>query len=269
MPDDGRTGFLGVEVGSYTLVQTETQDGFETAADQAVNMVPEGVQVTVTNEETPPETGDLQIDRRNQDGQRVPGSCFAVTAQDGTVTGPVCDNGEGDANDDDGRIRINDLVESEVTVAETQAPEGLLPADPQNTTIDPSQTAQLTFETGASRGRVTVEFRDEESGNPVNGGCAQLTDAANSTLAFCDADDGAEDGQIVLIDFFPGPYAVAVTQPPAGYETPSPQTVEIVAGETATVTFALTLAIGSLEISTVDESNQRPGRRLLHDRRPD
>ena len=255
VPDDGRTGFLGVEVGSYTLVQTETEDGFEIAADQSVNVVPEGVQVTVINEETPPETGDLQIDRRNQDGQRVPGSCFTVTAQDGTVTGPVCDNGEGDANDDDGRIRINDLVEGEVTVAETQAPEGLLPADPQNTTIDSSQTAQLTFETGASRGRVTVEFRDED-GNPVNGGCAQLTDAADSTLAFCDADDGAEDGQIVLIDFFPGPYAVAVTQPPAGYETPSPQTVEIVAGETATVTFALTLAIGSLEISTVDENNQ-------------
>ena len=66
--------------------------------------------------------GAINVSVTDQDGFAIIGAC--VTIQ-GPNSGEVCDNGDGDANSEDGLIRIENLPDGDYTVSVSQLAAGL------------------------------------------------------------------------------------------------------------------------------------------------
>ncbi|HET7056134.1 MAG TPA: SpaA isopeptide-forming pilin-related protein, partial [Thermomicrobiales bacterium] len=128
--DDDQNGDVQFDLanGDYTLSMTTTPDGYETAEDQSFTVSDQDVDLQVSvNAVAPSETattggegnGAINVSVTDQDGFAIIGAC--VTIQ-GPTSGEVCDNGDGDANGEDGLIRIENLPDGDYTVTVSQLP---------------------------------------------------------------------------------------------------------------------------------------------------
>jgi uncharacterized surface anchored protein len=272
--DEDQSGDVQVELtdGDYTLTMSTTPDGYQTADDQPFTVAGENLDltVTVTATEQPTEAGAgngaVDVAVTDQDGFAIIGACVQI---DGPVSGEICDNGDGDANGQDGLIRIENLPDGDYTVSVSQLPEGFDPAPPSNVSITGGQTADAVLISGGAveeeptateapaTGSLLIRKYDPERAS-LPGSCFTLTDTSGNEITACDNQDGDtddRDGRIRFADLTPGDYTVTETQAPEGYTAGEPKSITIVAGETARMNFTNALALGTVAINTGDGAN--------------
>jgi uncharacterized surface anchored protein len=263
--DDGRIGFLDVPTGEYVLRETRTPEGYQTAADQTITVREGSIQIPSQAEVEEPDTGNVIIQRAAEDDSRLSGACFQLTSEDGdTVIGPVCDNGNGDADSANATIRINDVPAGTYTLAETTTPEGVETPEDQEIEVQGGESTRVTIQTDVSVppfGTLRVLFVDE-AGNAVAGGCVNVTNEAGEFGPFCDDRfDGINDGVLVIPDVETGENTVTLVTTPVGYEVEdddASQTVTVEGGEEAQVTIGFTRSVGSVEIVVTNNETGEP-----------
>jgi hypothetical protein len=232
-----------------TDVPTETAVPTETPTEEAQPTETPTEEATPT--ETPTEeaeTGGLRIVKRDENGDALGGACFSV---DGPASYELCDDAEGDLDDEAGSVRLGDLAIGTYTVTETQAPDGYVPADAKDVEILAGDEVEVEFQNQlaptpaptetpeAETGSLLINKVDEE-GNPLAGACFALSGAADAGPV-CDNRDGdgdTADGTILINGLAEGEYTVTETTPPTGYAAAADQNVTIAAGDQpATVEF--------------------------------
>ncbi|HEV2109582.1 MAG TPA: SpaA isopeptide-forming pilin-related protein [Thermomicrobiales bacterium] len=263
--DDGRTGLLDVPTGEYLLRETQTPNGYQTAADQTITVREGSVQVTSQAVPEEAETGSVIIQRADEDGGRLGGACFQLTADgDGAVIGPVCDNGTGDADGTNATVRIDEVPAGTYTLAETTTPEGVETPEDQEIRVRAGESARVTIQTEASVppfGTLRVLFEDGD-GNAVTGGCVNVTNDAGEFGPFCDGRfDGINDGVLLIPEVETGENIVTLVTTPVGYaveEDDASQTVTVEGGEESEVTIGFTRSVGSVEIVVTNNETGEP-----------
>ncbi len=213
--------------------------------------------------ETPtpePTTGDLVIAKVDENGAPLAGACFSLNGN-----AQVCDNGEGDVDPAEGSIRIEDVTAGDVTVTETQAPEGYLPADPQTIAVPAGGEAAAQFVNAVAPppvGSFRVVKRDED-GNRIGGSCWTLT-GAETFGPYCDNDANdidTRDGVIEVENIPVGDYTLTESTIPEGFLAVADQTITITEGERTGVSLVDETATGSLVITKTDDQGTRSAAR--------
>ena len=272
--DDDQNGDVQLTLpnGDYTLSMTTTPDGYQTTEDQSFTVADQDLElpVTVSAVETPTAeistAGAINVTVTDSDGFAIIGACVQIS---GPNSGEVCDNGDGDANTEDGLIRIENLPDGDYTVTVSQLPQGFEPAQPVNVTISGGQEVDAALVSGVppteeptateapTTGSLLIRKYDPNK-ESLAGACFTLTDTNGNAIDVCDNQSGDaddRDGRIRVDNLTPGDYTVTESQPPAGYAAAEPTTITVNAGETARVNFTNTLAEGTVSISTTDGTN--------------
>ena len=249
---NGLTAFADIAAGSYVVRQIQAPSGgFTPAGDTAARIDPgQSATVTVTNERRP---GSLLIRKTDEAGQLLGGACFALRQENRNVY-TVCDNEASDGNRDNGLILLGTIAPGAYGLRETRSPAGYLTAADQEITVNANQRAQVTVaDAPVPRpervGDLRV-FKLDTQGEALAGSCFALIDGNGQPVSpTCDADDGNDDGTVLIEGVGIGEYTLRETRrPSAGFETAPDQTVEIIEGQTVDV-----------EV----ENRLRPGRILI------
>jgi uncharacterized surface anchored protein len=156
----------GLEPGDYA-VSVAPPAGFATPEPQAVAVQPgEAATALFVLAAAGPEVGTLEILAEGPDGQPVGGACFNLA---GPAAGPVCDDDDGDTNDEAGRIVLDDLPAGDYAVSVGRAPVGFSGGgDAQEATVAAGETATVTFAFDpAPTGTILVTV---ERGQGIEGG---------------------------------------------------------------------------------------------------
>lgn len=279
----------GLPQGQYVVTEV-TENVPEPAADQPVELGPGETAVTVTAggaaEPGQPEptvaptedpasiqpggdAGQLSLRSTDEQGNPLPGACFAVVE----LNLEECDD------DGDGDTIFDDLAPGAYTVSERVAPVGFAANPDFQLTVEPGPqrfrvphqadpaAAQPTEPVAPAAGvsSLALSVRDQDEA-PVAGACFALTNReSNQSIEQCDADDGADDGELVFVDVPAGPYRLTQVSGPDGVTPVDPQNLDLAADQAAAVTVtnqvvdaaepAATGGIGTMVITVLDEAN--------------
>jgi uncharacterized surface anchored protein len=217
-----------------------------------------------------PETGTVELQAIDEAGEPVEGQCFVLNSGTEQI-GPLCDNGDRDADTAPGAVRVEDLPVG-VYEAVLQAADAV-PSDP-----DVAQATQrfidrrtFTVERGGpvinvvvnvlrqrpDEGDLQIAKRDE-AGRPLGGACFAVRDGGRTAAEVCDNERGDADGNVGGIriqDLREGSYTLVETRAPQGYERAADQPLRIAGDQTLRVTVRNTQVrdqTGELIVRTVD-----------------
>ena len=243
--------------------EATTEPTTEPTAEPTEESTPE-VTVEPTEEPTTEptvETGSVQIQKTDLDGNPLGGACFELSGA--SDIGPVCDNGGSDSNGEDGIIAIVDVEAGDYVLSETNAPDGYSIGADTNLTVAANQTTETTVVNKAepaTTGTLRIQTEDGE-GTSIGGACYQV-----GSLDVCDNETGDTDntpGVIVIVGVVTGDYTVTETTTPDGFQPASEQQVTVNADETAELTFAhepAEVETGGLKFTLQDpDGNPAPG----------
>ena len=172
------------------------------------------------------------VTRDASTGDDLAGACYALS---GPESIEVCDNGDGDSDDDPGQIRIASLEAGVYDVEQTTAPDGFELAGDQEMDVPGGDVGRATFENLSSFGSINVTIVSGDSA--VAGACITL----NRGSSICDnenRDADPDDGSIVVENLPLDRWEVRLL-PVEGYEDADVQTIDLEAGADADVTFDL------------------------------
>ncbi len=232
--DDGQLNVPDLPAGKYTVIQTQTAEGF-TPADETSVVVPEDdtIELPLVNahtktegqaqeeqqpkegEQTTPENGSLAIVAEElEDGaNRLPEACYTVEIPPGgQAFGPFCDE------DGDGEVTVQGVTPGPVAVVESTPPPDTEPADParQEVEIVAGEEGQVIFRHGPAAQEqepgTLVIFVENEDGERIGGACFTLQ-GATETLAepLTDVCDQGDDGRLTFPDLPSGDYTIVQT----------------------------------------------------------
>jgi uncharacterized surface anchored protein len=261
--DDGITRFAGIPAGSYVVRQIQPPaGGYTTAGSTATRLDPgQAATVTVVNEARP---GSLVVRKTDAAGQLLAGSCFALRSGDRAVY-TICDNDASDANTSVGVILLGTVAPGTYTLRETQPPIGYLRAADQEITIAANQRSQITVVNPRApepqrTGDLRV-FKLDTGDRALAGSCFALLDGEGQVLVpRCDADDGADNGVVLMEGIAPGEYTLRETRrPSADYQTAPDVLVEVAVDQTVDVEVVNRLRAGRILIRKTDPNGQPLG----------
>ena len=264
----GRLLLENVSPGDYTIAVLAVPDGYQTPEAQAVTVADgETARVELTLA-VAPSAAQLTILTVDEDGQPLPGACYSITNPSGTF-GPFCDE------DDNGDVLLTEVTPGEQKVTQSTQPTEGAPATEltQTITLAEGEQGTLTFTAGPATGTVEITATGPD-GTPAAGGCYVLTGPA--TYRVCDDEAGAPDapsflrlqattsadaaadqpGVIRIEGVTPGEYTITEDRAPDGFAAvAAPQSVAVVAGETATTSFRgePVPETGTLNVTIVDD----------------
>ena len=140
-------------------------------------------------------------------GQLLAGACFALRSGDRAVYS-ICDNDASDANTSVGVILLGTVAPGTYTLRETQPPIGYLSAADQEVTISANQRSQVSVvnasprhRSAAGSARLQARYRRPRAGRLL----LALDRRRGQVLApRCDADDGADNGVVLMEGIAPG-----------------------------------------------------------------
>ena len=253
--EDGQIQIQNLPDGDYTVSASQLPSGFDPALPVTVTIAGgnavdaqliSGGGETAPTETVAAEVGSLLIRKYDKDHNDLAGACFTVTDAGGNAVA-VCDNGDGDAETRDGRVRLDNLAPGDYTVSETTAPDGYTAAEDQTITVVAGDTARLNFIDLESVGSVNVVTTDGT--NPVGGACYELSGSGQQ----CDDDS---DGTTTFDSVPAGDYTVTQISVPDGYAASdtTDQPVTVAAGSASEVDFTTGAATGTITVSVVDEA---------------
>jgi len=253
---EGITEFADLAAGSYLVRQIQPPTGgYTTAGDTATRLEPgEAAVVTVVNQARP---GSLAIRKTDDAGQLLADACFALRSGDRAIY-TVCDNDVRDANRGVGTIVFGTVAPGTYLLRETQPPAGYLAAADREVVISANQRRQLTVVDALAppperTGDLRV-FKVDTRGRTLAGSCFAVVDGNGQVLVpRCDANDGADDGVILLAGIAPGNYTLRETRrPSADYELAADVAVTIVENRTVDVEVENRLRNGRILIRKID-----------------
>ena len=209
-----------VPAGTYSVGE-QPIDGFITPDPQDVEIVAgETAQLSLSNA---PSLGTVSIQNTDENGEPLGGACFTV----GEVS--VCDNEEGDANDEAGVIDLTGVAAGSVDVSETSAPAGYAASgEAQTVEVPQGETVTVAFTNTPLVGNLSITKTDQD-GTPLGGACFT---AGGQTV--CDNEDGDANEETGIIDIgnvSVGSVEISESTVPEGYAGGDPQTVEVVEGD--------------------------------------
>jgi len=238
---NGMTPVIELPLGTFTVTEINVPPGYTAPPPQTVTITAghtatAPAQLTFHNSYTP-EEGELRIIKTSESGN-VQGIQFRVT---GNGVNQTVTTGAG------GTITIPNLQPGTYTVTEINLGPQYAPQPPQTVTVRPNETAVVTFHNRLSTGGLRI-VKTSESG-VVAGIQFRITgNGVNQTVTT------GVDGSITVPGLQPGTYTVTEINLGSQYEPQPPQTVTVVANQTATVTFNNTLRPGDLRIVKTSES---------------
>jgi uncharacterized surface anchored protein len=254
--DDGITRFAVIPPGSYVVRQTEPPaGGYAPAGSTAIAVDPgQTATVIVVNEVRP---GSLLLRKTDDAGQLLAGACFALRSGDRAVYS-ICDNDASDANTSGGVILLGTVAPGTYTLRETQPPTGYLAAADRQVTISANQRSQISIVDPLApqperSGDLRV-FKLDTGGRALAGSCFAVVGGEGQVLvARCDADDGADNGVVLMEGIAPGEYTLRETRrPSADYQTTADVLVEVLVDQTVDVEVVNRLRPGRILINKID-----------------
>lgn len=265
--NDGRLNFPDIPSGDYTVIQTQTGEGFDIAPETTVRVVAgETVELPLVNEatgtgaeqeatatatETPeaPATGDggLIVNLRQDDGSPVTGACISLIGDNGSLS--ICDDDGADLSGEPGQIDLAAIPAGAYTLS-VEPLDGFQTPNPARVEIRAGEAATVDVivpvaattpeteqEATPENGRLLIVAEDD-AGNTLPNACytVEIPPGGQGFGPFCD-DDG--DGQVAIEGISPGPIAVIEATAPTGSQgaSESDQTIDIVGGAEAQVVF--------------------------------
>ncbi len=284
-PNNGNTGFFGVDSGTYTLHQSTAAEGTQPIADQEVT-VPANDQDTVIVQapaaeataeptatvapteapveeptEAPTEAPPVET------GGRVVVDLAGIDAAPGTVCVELNTSGgigmidpPSACNDESaGQVVLDDVPQGEYTAFVTQGPAEIA-EETQAVSVNEGETANIEFQVQAEMAVLPVIAVNADN-EPLPGACWTLTNDADSTVLGPLCDDGANggtegDGQVQFEGMTPGAWTLTQTQAPTGYTQADPVSVNVVEGQNEAFRVTHQPATQSIEITTVNEGSE-------------
>ena len=132
-----------------------------------------------------------------------------------------------------------DLAAGDYAVSVASVPAGYdAPGDPQNVTVTPGETANLTFTLTVRPGSIVIDTTDE-NGQPIANACASI----DGGTPVCDNDGNDADtteGRIQIGGVAPGTHTVTITSPD-GFEPVADQQVDVASDQTASLSIPFIL----------------------------
>ncbi|MCC7023165.1 MAG: hypothetical protein IT338_10065, partial [Thermomicrobiales bacterium] len=253
---DGVTHFAELPAGAYVVRQTRPPSGGYALAGATTALLNAGQTTTVTivNEARP---GSLLLRKTDPTGQPLPNACFALLSGNRTLYA-ICDNDASDGNRNDGVILLGTVAPGRYTLRETRAPSGFLPAADQPIEITANQRLQVNVANRPApppqrTGNLRVSKVDSQ-GRALAGSCFALVDAnGNIVHPTCDADDGADNGVILIEQVAIGDYTLRETRrPSADYEAASDVAVSVAENRTTDIEIENRLRAGRILIRKSD-----------------
>jgi uncharacterized surface anchored protein len=210
--------------------------------DDVVKVVAGGPnEVTVTNHRL----ATLTVLKVDENGDPLPGACFAIPFEFS------CDSDDGA---DDGTIVFEDTDPGILWLEEEEPPPGYSPVEPREVKVTVDGPNVVTV-VNLPDETLTIHKVDEQ-GRPITddnvGACFEII-RVYFDLA-CDADDGANDG-VILLQAPPGKGTLREGHAPDGYFPGEPQEVMIIAGGPNEFTVA-NVALEELTIFAVNEEGE-------------
>ena len=241
--ETGVVVFSHLPLGTYTLTETETRNGYildATPREVTISTNGQTVEVSISNT---PARGSVSVAKTDsKTGAALAGVHFKLLDEAGALVA------EGDTGAD-GTLTLPNIPVGYYILRETATITGyLLDESPISVEIrENGQVVQINATNTMARGGVTVTKTDSETGAALKGVHFKLFDAANNLAAEGDTD---ENGKLVLNGLPLGSYTLKETAAIDGYavdETPIP--VEITEnGQMLEISVKNTPFSGSLEI---------------------
>lgn len=241
--ENGVITFSHLPLGTYTLTETETRNGYildGTPREVTISTNGQTVEVSISN--TPARGSVAIVKTDSETGAVLAGVHFKLLDEAGALVA------EGDTGAD-GTLTLPNIPVGYYILRETATISGYLLAEtPIAVEIkENGQVVQVNATNTMARGGITVTKTDSQSGNALKGVHFKLFDAANNLAAEGDTD---ENGKLVLNGLPLGNYTLKETAAIDGYavdETPIP--VEITEnGQMLEISVKNTPFSGSLEI---------------------
>ena len=257
----GTCSFTNVALGTYTVTETTTPAGYQTAPAQMVTIglggapgVGDTESLTFTDPYAPATINVVKEDASTP-ANFLAGATFALYSG-GTATGTPLATCTTDTSGGCGLGSLNVTQGTTFTVAETTAPNGYFTASSQTFTVtwsNSSQTIPLTFIDTPVPGTINIVKKDS-NGAALDG--AVFTLSGGPTTGSCTTSGGTCSFTNVAL----GTYTVTETTTPAGYQTAAPQQVTIGLGsapgmgQTKTLTFTDPYAPATINVVKEDAS---------------
>jgi uncharacterized surface anchored protein len=254
--NDGFSSYRGLGTADIILVESEAPTGYAPGPDLPVH-TEEGTTTSVDVVNEKPKA--LYVAKVDEDGQPLPGSCFAAYVDlgggnQGSMAGYGCDVWDGV---DDGEVRIFDLPTGSYILVEESVPSGYLGAAETLVVFTEGVSTTVTV-VNRLGGTLLVRVTDE-AGNPIISegfdSCVTLYVDLSGALGdyagqSCDYFD-ERDGAMTINGIETGDFVLVQLSPPAGYLAAANQSVHIDAGQPAETTIVNKLG-GVVAVANVD-----------------
>ncbi len=238
---DGRIGIGELAPGDYRVTLSELTGDYTQPDAQAVTITAGAAsEVTFTVATAAPQTGGVEVLVQTNEENPVPASCVALSRDAEIEYGPVCDNGDGDANPEEGVVGLSEVVlgtySVTLTAESTSAIQGFQSAASRSVTISATQVVRVIIvvviiETPVS-GMIEIVTRDNATDLRVGGACYELR-SDGDPIAVCDGGDLDQNGTggiIRLNDVAAGDYTLVMTTTPGGYSVAVESAITVDAG---------------------------------------
>lgn len=191
-----------------------------------------------------PEPGILPVVVVDAQDNRVPGACWALTAE-GYDSGSLCDDGENGGTAADGQVQFEGLEAGAYTLTLTTVPDGYAPVDPRSVDVVAGQNPDVEVALEIITSSITITTQNA-AGDPLPGACYTINDGE----PMCDGDDA--DGVVTINDVRPGDYTISQATAPDGYQPAADQTVNVTADTGATLIVENAPLASSVTVTTTD-----------------
>ncbi|MEY2515293.1 MAG: hypothetical protein QOJ89_2651 [bacterium] len=232
--DQGKCQFNNVPLGTYTLSETTTPNGYTTAADQTV-VVTLGTAPGVGDEDTKTFVdnivlGTVKVVKTTGAGLALPGAVFTLIDGNAGTTDPTC------TTDSEGKCQFTNVPLGTYTLRETTTPNGYTTAADQTVVVTLGSSPNTgdedikTFVDNVVPGTVKV-VKTTDAGVALAGAVFTLIDGNPGTTdptCTTDADGKCQFNSVPL-----GTYTLRETTTPAGYDPADDQTVVVGLGPAA------------------------------------
>lgn len=270
---NGAVGIAGLAAGPATIEQSRAPEGYEQTQPQYVEVIGDReTPVSFVNAPLAPETGSVTLRAYDESGQPAPGECYLLNSGK-NQRGPVCDNGEGDADGTPGAVVVDDLpVGSWEAVPQGVSGQSIPQAGQLRDFVEKrtftlrrgGRPVDVRFNVRRQRqetGDLLITTRDER--NQILGGACYERNGRDEVCDNGRGDADARLGQVLITGIQEGDYTISQSKAPKGYEPAADKTVSIRGGAERTLSFSnapIQDRAGKVIIRAVDQNGDRiPG----------
>jgi uncharacterized repeat protein (TIGR01451 family) len=195
--------------------------------------------------------GAVSIHKKDDAGAALAGVQFDLYTSVGGKPGVPVTPAQSCITDGNGDCTISSIVPGDYFVVEDAPPAGYDPAPPQPVTVTANTTVALTFTDPRQPGAIKI-IKHDDLGNSLDGAEFSLYFGGSPVAGKTCVTSG---GTCTISNILPpGTYTVKETKVPTGYTGAADQTVDVLLGQTAQLTFIDTRQPATVTITKRDDN---------------